>query len=55
MTVLKAGDYTNWFPGRPSYAVNNVDDCVLYGGSYLNFWGDFACTANSRAICEAQP
>ncbi|XP_046449482.1 C-type lectin mannose-binding isoform-like [Daphnia pulex] len=55
MTVLKAGDYTNWFPGRPSYVANNLDDCVLYGGSYLQFWGDYPCTGTCRAICEAQP
>ena len=55
MTVLKAGDYTNWFPGRPSYVANNVEDCMLYGGSYLQFWGDINCATLARAICEAQP
>ncbi len=55
MTVLTAGDYTNWFPGRPSYVANNAEDCMLYGGGYLQFWGDVPCTNGYRAICEAQP
>ncbi|EFX88110.1 hypothetical protein DAPPUDRAFT_221339 [Daphnia pulex] len=56
MTVLKAGNYTNWFPGRPSYVANNADDCMLYGGTiYLNFWGDISCATLARGICEVQP
>ncbi|EFX88108.1 hypothetical protein DAPPUDRAFT_221337 [Daphnia pulex] len=54
MTV--PADYTNWYPKRPNTAVNNVDDCMAYGGAtYLNFWGDIACTTMAHAICEAQP
>ncbi|XP_046449486.1 CD209 antigen-like protein D [Daphnia pulex] len=54
MTV--PADYTNWYPKRPNTAVNNVDDCMAYGGAtYLTFWGDLACTTMAHAICEAQP
>jgi len=56
MTVLnRTSDYTNWFPGRPSVVANNVDDCMLYGGGYLQFWGDVPCANGYRAICELQP
>ena len=49
-------DYTNWYPKRPNTVVNNVDDCMLYGGAtYLTFWGDIACTTTAHAICEAHP
>ncbi|XP_046449485.1 uncharacterized protein LOC124197941 isoform X2 [Daphnia pulex] len=56
MSVLSAGNYTNWFPGRPSRVANNVDDCMLYGGAtYLNFWGDIDCATLARGICEVKP
>jgi hypothetical protein len=48
--------YTNWYPKRPNTAVNNVDDCMAYGGAtFLTFWGDVACTTMAHAVCEAQP
>nr|CAH0111987.1 unnamed protein product [Daphnia galeata] len=54
MTV--PADYTNWFPKRPNTAVNNVDDCMLYGGAtFLNFWGDIVCSTLAHAVCEAHP
>ncbi len=57
MTILDTGDYTHWFPGRPSSATDNEEDCMLYGGNtFLAYWGDVNCTTTlANAICEAHP
>jgi hypothetical protein len=56
MTLLSAGNYTHWFPGRPIRAINNVDDCMMYGGdTFFNFWGDINCGTLARGICEVKP
>jgi C-type lectin domain family 10 protein A len=57
MTILNPGDYTHWFPGRPSLANDNEEDCMLYGGNtFFSYWGDVNCiTTLANAICEAHP
>ncbi|XP_046637229.1 CD209 antigen-like [Daphnia pulicaria] len=57
MTILGAGDYTHWFPGRPILAKDNEEDCMLYGGNtFFAYWGDVNCiTTLANAICEAHP
>ncbi|XP_059352780.1 uncharacterized protein LOC132088272 isoform X2 [Daphnia carinata] len=55
MSLLTDQTYTAWFPGRPNMQVDNTDDCMVYGGDFLTYWGDVNCGETARAVCEAQP
>ncbi|KAI9562919.1 hypothetical protein GHT06_010375 [Daphnia sinensis] len=55
MTLLTDQSYTVWFPGRPNLQAGNTDDCMVYGGDFLTYWGDVNCAETARSVCEAQP
>ncbi|KZS12407.1 uncharacterized protein LOC116926562 [Daphnia magna] len=55
MSLLSEQSYTLWFPGRPNMQVDNSDDCMVYGGTFLTYWGDVSCDSLARSVCEAQP
>lgn len=52
MTLLTETTYTNWFPGTPNTQSGNIDDCMMYNGEFLGYWGDQDCSTPALAVCE---